>query len=53
MHKWLQGFAYRQDIQWWVFVITGVAAIGVALLAIGFQSVKSAVINPVDSLKSE
>jgi len=53
MQKWLQGFAYRQDIQWWVFAVTALGAILITLLTIGFQSIKAAVANPVDSLRSE
>ncbi len=53
MEKWLQDFAYRIDISWWVFVLAGVLAIGVAFLTVGFQSVKAAMANPVDSLRNE
>ncbi|MCF8243886.1 MAG: ABC transporter permease [Saprospiraceae bacterium] len=53
MNKWLSDFAYRIDIQWWVFVLAGVLAVGVAFLTVGFQSVKAALANPVKSLRSE
>jgi putative ABC transport system permease protein len=53
MQKWLQGFAYRQGIQWWVFLSAAAGAIVVAALTISFQSVKAALANPVDSLKNE
>ena len=53
MHQWLQGFAYRQNIQWWVFVVTALGAIFIAFVTITFQSVKAAVANPVESLRSE
>ncbi|HMQ47665.1 MAG TPA: ABC transporter permease [Saprospiraceae bacterium] len=53
MEKWLQDFAYRIEIQWWVFVLAGVLAIGVAFLTVSFQSVKAALVNPVKSLRSE
>jgi putative ABC transport system permease protein len=53
MHAWLQGFAYRQNIQWWVIVTAGATAIFIALITISFQSVKAALTNPVKSLKSE
>lgn len=53
MNRWLQQFAYRIGINWVVFAITAVTAIGIALFAIGFQSVKAAMISPVKSLKSE
>jgi putative ABC transport system permease protein len=52
MHQWLQDFAYRISIQWWVFVLAGLGAVLIALLTISFQSIKAAVANPVDSLKS-
>lgn len=51
--KWLQDFAYRIDIQWWVFVVTGIAALLVAAVTVSIQSTKAALANPVKSLKSE
>jgi putative ABC transport system permease protein len=53
MHKWLQDFAYRINIQWWVFLAAGVIALLVAGITISFQSVKAALANPVKSLRSE
>ncbi|MDP9048563.1 MAG: hypothetical protein M3N14_10525, partial [Bacteroidota bacterium] len=53
MHLWLQDFAYRISISWWVFLFSGSAAIIIALLTISFQSVKAALANPVKSLRSE
>jgi len=53
MHKWLQEFAYRVDIQWWVFVLAGAIALMVAFITVSFQSVKAALANPVKSLRSE
>jgi len=53
MHNWLQGFAYRQNIQWWVVALAGAGAIAIAFITISFQSVKAALTNPVKSLKSE
>ncbi|HEY4326943.1 MAG TPA: ABC transporter permease [Mucilaginibacter sp.] len=53
MYKWLQDFAYRIDIQWWVFVLAGVIALLVAAITISFQSIKAALANPVKSLRSE
>lgn len=53
MYKWLQDFAYRIDIQWWVFVLAGIAALLIAFITISFQSVKAALANPVKSLRSE
>jgi len=53
MHNWLQGFAYRQNIQWWVVALAGTGAIAIAFVTIRFQSVKAALTNLVKSLKSE
>jgi putative ABC transport system permease protein len=54
MNRWfLQGFAYRQDIQWWVVAVAGIAAILIAFITISFQSIKAALTNPVKSLRSE
>jgi putative ABC transport system permease protein len=53
MNSWLQGFAYRIEIQWWVFVVAGGGTVLIALLTISFQAIKSALMNPVKSLRSE
>jgi putative ABC transport system permease protein len=53
MHSWLQSFAYRQNIQWWVPVTAGVSAIAIAFITVSFQSIKAALTNPVKSLKAE
>jgi putative ABC transport system permease protein len=53
MHQWLQGFAYRQDIQWWVIASAAFGAIVIAFVTISFQSIKAALANPVNSLRSE
>jgi len=53
MNKWLVNFAYRIDIQWWMFAAAGAVAVAVAFLTVGFQSVKAALANPVKSLRSE
>lgn len=53
MNKWLEGFAYKAPIHWWVFLIAGSLAVVVALVTISFQSIKAALMNPVNSLKSE
>ncbi len=53
MSKWLQDFAYRINIQWWVFVLAGFAAILIAFFTVSFQAIKAAVTNPVNSLRSE
>lgn len=52
MSKWLQEFAYRIDIQWWVFAVAGTAAILIAFVTVGVQSIKAAMVNPAKSLKS-
>jgi putative ABC transport system permease protein len=51
--KWLQTFAYRIHISWWMFAAAGVAAIIIAIITVSFQSVKAALANPADSLRSE
>jgi putative ABC transport system permease protein len=53
MHNWLQDFAYRISIQWWVFALAGIMAIGVALVTVGFQALRAALDNPVKSLRTE
>ena len=53
MTKWLQDFAYRADISWWVFIVSGLMAVLVAIITISFQSVKAGLANPVKSLRSE
>ncbi|GAB3758316.1 ABC transporter permease [Spirosoma pomorum] len=53
MTQWLQAFAYRVDIHWWVFALAGLLAVGIALLTVSFQSIRAALVNPVKSLRSE
>lgn len=53
MENWLEGFAYRIDIQWWVFLLAGAIALGIALLTVSFQSIRAALTNPVKSLRTE
>jgi ABC-type antimicrobial peptide transport system permease subunit len=53
MNQWLEDYAYRINIGWWVFLIAGVAAILIAMITISFQAIKAAVANPVKSLRSE
>ena len=53
MNKWLQDFAYRISIGWWVFIAAGVLAVIVAFVTIGVQAVKAGVANPVKSLRTE
>jgi putative ABC transport system permease protein len=53
MNKWLQSFAYRINISWWIFLIAGMAAIMIALITISFQAIKASLADPVESLRSE
>jgi len=53
MRNWLQDFAYRVNIAWWVFIIAGASAVLIALVTISVQAIKAAVANPVKSLRSE
>ncbi len=53
MNKWLQDFAYRITITWWMFAMAGLAAIFIALLTVSFQAIKAAIANPVKSLRTE
>ncbi|HWK99339.1 MAG TPA: ABC transporter permease [Parapedobacter sp.] len=53
MNKWLEDFAYRIDIQWWMFAVAGLAAVAIALLTVSWQAIRAAIANPVDSLRDE
>ena len=53
MHKWLQNYKYRIEINWWIFLAAGFSAIGIALITVSFQSVKAAIANPARNLRSE
>ena len=53
MSQWLKDFAYKIDIEWWMFALAGILAVGIALLTVSFQSIKAALMNPVKSLRSE
>jgi len=53
MNKWLQDFAYRAPISWWIFLVAGVLVIFIALATISFQAIKAAIANPIKSLRSE
>jgi len=53
MHTWLQSFAYKIDITWWVFALAGILSILIALVTVGFQSIKAALMNPVKSLRTD
>jgi putative ABC transport system permease protein len=53
MYKWLQSFAYRTNISWWIFFAAGGAALLIALLTVSVQTIRAAVANPIRSLRSE
>src|SRR3546814_8981417 len=53
MDKWLQGYAYRVDINWWMFLLAGALAIVIALITVSFQVIRAAIANPVTSLRTE
>jgi putative ABC transport system permease protein len=53
MNSWLQEFAYRIHIGWWIFAIAGALALSIALLTVGFQALKATLANPVKSLRTE
>jgi ABC-type antimicrobial peptide transport system permease subunit len=53
MSKWLESFAYKIPLSWWIFAGAGLAALAVAMITISFQAVRSAKANPVESLRSE
>ena len=53
MSKWLQAFAYRVPLSWWMFALSGLIAIAIALITVSSQAIKAAVANPVKSLKAE
>ena len=53
MHSWLNNFAYRIHISWWIFAVGGILAVLIALITVSVQAVKAALANPVTSLRSE
>src|SRR6185312_14720455 len=53
VHKWLQDYAYRINISWWVFVMAGTLAMVIALVTVSFQAIRAAITNPVKSLRTE
>jgi putative ABC transport system permease protein len=53
MNKWLEGFAYKTELSWWIFALAGLLAMGIALLTVSFQSWKAATRNPVEALRYE
>ncbi len=53
MNKWLADFVYRIDISWWVFGLTALLSVLIAFLTVSYQSIKAALMNPTNSLKTE
>ena len=53
IHKWLEEFAYRINIGWWLFVVAGSLTLLIALLTVSFQAIRAALANPVESLRYE
>jgi putative ABC transport system permease protein len=53
MHSWLQNFAYKINLSWWIFVLSGILVLGIAMLTVSLQSWKAARQNPVDALRCE
>ncbi|MGY3053078.1 putative ABC transport system permease protein [Pedobacter sp. UYEF25] len=53
MNKWLQGFAFRIGVSWWIFIVAGIAALLIALITVSFQAIKAALSNPIKSLRTE
>ncbi|GAB3314528.1 hypothetical protein GCM10027299_02740 [Larkinella ripae] len=53
MNRWLQDFAYKITLDWWIFALAGVFAVGIAVVTVSYQSLKAALSNPVNSLKRE
>ena len=53
VNHWMQDYAYRLPMSWWVFIVAGVAALGIALVTVSFLAMKAAAANPVESLRTE
>jgi putative ABC transport system permease protein len=53
MHSWLQDFAYRVDLSWWIFLVGGIISIGIALFTVSFQAIRAGMASPVKSLRTE
>jgi putative ABC transport system permease protein len=52
-NNWLENFAFKIELKWWYFGVTGFVALMIAMITVSFQSVRTALMNPVESLKSE
>ena len=53
MNQWLQSFAYRVEISWWIFLVAGLTALGVAWLTVSYQALRAAMANPIEALRYE
>jgi putative ABC transport system permease protein len=53
MNKWLEDFAYRINISWWIFALAILLTVLITVVTVGFRAIKAAVANPVESLRSE
>jgi putative ABC transport system permease protein len=53
MHRWLENFAYKTELSWWIFALSGILALGIALLTVSWKSWKAATRNPVEALRYE
>jgi putative ABC transport system permease protein len=53
IHKWLQNFAYKTELSWWIFGLSGIIALGIALLTVSLQTWRAAIRNPVEALRYE
>jgi putative ABC transport system permease protein len=53
LHRWLQGFAYRTELSWWIFALTGIISFGIILMTVSWQSWRAATRNPVEALRYE
>jgi len=53
MHKWLENFAYKTNLRWWIFAMAGVSTLAIALLTVSWQSWRAATRNPVEALRYE
>jgi putative ABC transport system permease protein len=53
MNEWLNTFAYRTEISWWIFLVAGAVSLAIALLTVSIQTIRAALANPIKSLRSE
>ena len=53
MNKWLQNFAYKTPLSWWIFVLAALITFGIALITVSIKAIKAAMANPVESLRTE